>query len=963
MTALVDAERLDAHTPVSPRSAQEISATLAQLADRYRDYHGSETAEAHSFLDRLFEAYGVDRFHAGVRYEDAQQRPDGSVGFVDAIWPGRVLIEMKRPSEAPRLAQHHAQAFAYWRQAADHTTQVEAPRYTVLCAFHRFLVYELGRYPDHPLIDLTLDELPERQGALRFLAGQQPSLVAPDRELTAAAAEQVVALYHDLVARDAAEADELQRFILQTVWCLFASDLGILDGHPVREVTHDLLSDQEGRRSSAAELGHLYRLLNTPDRLHPDEPTRTHERQGGVFAGKTRFVNGGLFAEPAAVHLEPHELQRLADIGAYRWRDVEPTIFGSLIEGFLERERAIEDPGARSRFGVHFTHADDIRKLVFPTIVEPWTAAIKGADTVDAAIAVLERLSRFRVLDPACGSGNFLYIAYQEIRELERTARDRVNELAAAAGKPIPDTTNLQYPLHNLHGIEIDPFAARVAQVVLWMGHELAGRRLDTPEPLLPLPDLSQQLLQADALATNWPPADAIIGNPPYIGSQRMRRALGDETLQQIINQFGCGVRDYSVYWFRKAANHLPPGGRAGLVATNSIAQENAREASLDYVVERGGVLVDVVPTQQWQGDANVHVALINWIHQPPPDQQPAEFRIDHTPVESGIGTDLRPAAVSTVGAVELDANDGIAFQGPIPGNRGFIIDDETAQELLSRSDADYRQVVKRYLDADDIFSSPTQKPSRWIIDFGHMSLEEAQQFSAALEIVTDKVRPERQRVRRESNRRRWWQFVEPRRARRQALAPLERYLAVGRHGKRTLFTWCNPSWIASDATVTIALDGDYHVGVLSSNIHVLWAGYRGSTIKDDPRYTHTTVFRSFPWPNPDHATRERIEASARRLLAERRAACQHADAGLTEIYNIVDEGGYQDLARAHRELDRAVAAAYGWPERISKNAYEVIPRLMDLNRRIADGEIDYDPFADHPSARQSAPQSDEQLF
>lgn len=961
MTALVDAERLDAHTPVSPRSAQEISAALAELADRYRDYHGSETAETHSFLDRLFHAYGVDRFHAGVRYEDAQQRPDGSVGFVDAIWPGRVLIEMKRPSEAPRLAQHHAQAFAYWRQAADPTTQVEAPRYTVLCAFHRFLVYEFGRYPEHPLIDLTLDELPERQGALRFLAGQQPSLVAPDRKLTAEAAEQVVALYHDLVDRDAADADELQRFILQTVWCLFASDLGILEGHPVREVTQDLLADQAGRRSSAAELGHLYRLLNTPDRLHPEQPTRTHERQGGLFAGNTRYVNGGLFAEPAAVHLERDELQRLADIGAYRWRDVEPTIFGSLIEGFLERDRVIDDPGARSRFGVHFTHADDIRKLVVPTIVEPWTAAIKEASTVDEAVDVLDRLTRFRVLDPACGSGNFLYIAYQEIRELERAARDRIEELAGAAGKTIPDTSNLQYPLRNLHGIEIDPFAVRVAQVVLWMGHELAGRRLDTPEPLLPLPDLSQQILQADALGIDWPPADAIIGNPPYIGSQRMRRALGAEALNEIENRFGCGIRDYCVYWFRKAADHLPAGGRAGLVATNSIAQESARRVSLDYVVDRGGVLVDVVPTQQWQGDANVHVALINWVHQPPPDQQPTEFRIDHTPIERGIGADLRPAAVSVVTAVELAANDGIAFQGPNPVGKGFILDEDEALTLLRRTDADYSQVVRPYLDADDISGSRTQEPSRWIIDFGTMELENARQYPAALAIVRERVKPERENNAQASRRERWWRFGAAGSSLRRAVAPLHRYIAVGRHGKRTLFVWCNSHWLASDATVTVALDGDYHFGVLSSNIHVLWAGYRGSTIKDDPRYTHTTVFRSFPWPDPDPGTRERIEAAARNLLAERRTACQHAAAGLTDVYNLVDEGGYQKLARAHQELDQAVAAAYGWPEKISNNAYEVIPQLMELNRRIANGEIDYAPFADHPTRQTTS--TDEQLF
>lgn len=960
--ATVNTETLDQHTALTARSAQEITSALTAFVTNWQNYDGGEVEEAHTFLDQLFEAYGLDRRGAGVRYESTLRRADGTTGFTDAILPGKLLIEMKRPSKATTLEGDREQAFGYWQEVGSRDEGVPAPRYTLLCAFHRFMVYEFGRYPREPIADFTLDELPDSQGALRFLTGQRPTVVQPNRALTAVAAEGVVSLYHGLIARDAAEPTELRSFILQTVWCLFASDLGVLAGYPVQEIISDLLTDSQDRRSSAAELGHLYRLLNLPDQHHPDRPSAVHQHQGGVFAGKTKFVNGGLFATPAAVHLTREELEKLREIGKYRWRDVDPTIFGSLIEGFLERDRAIVDPGARRQFGVHYTHSDDIRKIVGPCIVEPWQARIQRANSVDRALEVLASLCELRVLDSACGSANFLYIAYQEIRALEREARDKVEQLARASGVEPPDTRHLQFPLQNLHGIELDEFAVQVARVVLWMGHEIAGRDQGTPEPLLPLPDLSATIVQGDALEMEWPDVDVIISNPPFNGSQRLREAIGDDAIERLKSQFGIGVKDYCVYWFRKAVEHLPPGGRAGLVATNSIAHGGTREASLDHVVEKGGVLLDVVPSQTWQGDAAVHVAIVNWIHQPDGDAGSFEYRIDHAPIHGGIGSDLRPAALSVVSAVELPANDGIAFQGPIPGNRGFVLDDEAAAELIRRDDADYAQVVKRYLTSDDIASSPAQEPSRWIIDFGHRELQDARKFPAAIEIVERDVKPERIKVRRESNRRRWWQFVEPRRGRRAAIADLSRYLAVGRHGKRILLTWCEPEWIASDATVTIALDGDYHFGVLTSRAHVLWAAYRGSTIETRPRYTHTTVFRSFPWPAPDGQQREAIAAAAREVAEQRTSACTDANAGLTDVYNIVEDGGYPDLMVAHRDLDRAVAAAYGWPVSIAGDAYELIPRLLALNHEIDAGTIDYEPFEDRP-ARQDGEGATSRLF
>jgi hypothetical protein len=394
-------------------------------------------------------------------------------------------------------------------------------RYVVLCAFGSFEVWEPGRFPTQPRRTFTLAELPDFYDSLAFIADLPPTFLAARRELTTEASERTVALYRLLNNRGAHTPDELQRFILQTVWCLFASSLGMLPGQPVRKIVASLRADDAGQRSSAAELGHLYTLLNTEDvdRLG----------QGGVYAD-SRYVNGGLFAQPARVHLEPAELDVLAQIADFDWGAVEPTIFGSLIEGFLPRERGAANAGSRSQFGVHYTHESDIMKIVGPSIVDPWTERLEGCATPGEAEHVLQQLCDLIVLDPACGCGNFLYVAYRELRELEAAAKARIDLLAHAAGIQAPDPDQLPHvALANIRGIELDPFAVRVTRLVLWMGHKLAADRHGAAEPPLPLPALEQAIVGGDALKLEWPQADVIIGNPPFNGSQHLRGDLGKD--------------------------------------------------------------------------------------------------------------------------------------------------------------------------------------------------------------------------------------------------------------------------------------------------------------------------------------------------------------------------------------------------------------------------------------------------
>lgn len=318
-------------------SGEEIQSALRRFVVRWRDYTGSESGGAQTFLNELFGCYGTDRHASGATFEDSK----ASTGIMDLYWAGHCIIEMKAPSRASKLAEHRAQALDYWRESSDVEQGIEAPRYVVLCAFQRFEVWQPGQFPTSPVADFTLDELPDKYERLLFLSGigARVTFVDHHRTLTTAATQVISSLYHSLADRGAAPVDELQRFVLQTVWCLFAEDLGMLDGYPLQSIVEQLQRDPT--RSSFNDLGGLYDVLNQKG---------NHNRRG-VLAG-TRYVNGDLFARPAKVHLDPPELQLLARACEFDWRKVNPTIFGSLLEGVLgERRREL---------GAHYTHDSEI---------------------------------------------------------------------------------------------------------------------------------------------------------------------------------------------------------------------------------------------------------------------------------------------------------------------------------------------------------------------------------------------------------------------------------------------------------------------------------------------------------------------------------------------------------------------------------------------------------------------------
>lgn len=901
-----------------PLTDEQIRRRLVEFARRWDNRECGERAEAQTFLNELFECYGQRRQDV-ARFEDAQHGR-----FLDLFYPGVCIVEMKASSETPKLSTHRRQAIDYWLDSADVETDLKAPPYVVLCSFHKFEVWEPGSFPKQPRTELTLAELPDRWDSLSFLAGREPVFAGGSFDLTKDAVAKIARLNNLLQAgRTTEEAEQVNHFVFQCLWCMFAEDLGMLPNRMFSRLLKGLLDDPG--RSSVDELGQLFQYLNDPSETRPE---------AGKYKG-TPYANGGLFALPSRVHLKPEEVELLLEAAQSDWAKVDPSVFGGLLEGGLARDK-------KWQLGAHYTHEVDIQKIVQPTIVRPWRDRIAAIKTHDDAVAAQRELLDYVVLDPACGSGNFLYVAYRELRLIERRVNAREAKLREAEGKPAAAGGPVTYPLENIKGIEYDGFAVELAKVTLWMGHKLAVEEIGADEATLPLAKLDG-IVNGDALKVEWPRADAIIGNPPFHGAKLLRRVLGDQYVDWLDSEFKCGLKDYCVYWYRLAHDRLEPGKRAGLVGTNSISQNTARSASLQYIVDNGGVITDAVSSQVWPGDAAVHVSIVNWVKEPKGE---LEIRIlDGVELGEAIAPSLRPDSLAVDKGQVLGANAKRSFIGPVPGASGYVISEVEALSLLKNHGDLWKDVIRPYLVGEDLTSEPLATPSRWIIDFAARTLEEAGAYSDALAIVRERAKPEKDKVKRTAYRENWWRFSEPIRDMRIALKSLGRYIACAAQAKRIMFAWQDVWTCPSNATVVFAFDDDYSFGVLTSRIHTEWARAQSSTLKSDIRYTPTTAFATFPWPDPTDEQRAKIGDLAKQIVELRSQICTKNQYGLTKLYNAVDDGAYADFRKLHEDLDKNVAAAYGWPKKVAQDADECNRRLLALNLKIAAGELEYDPF------------------
>ncbi|MGO8928830.1 MAG: DNA methyltransferase [Limisphaerales bacterium] len=862
---------------------------LSQFAAWVRhNITGDEKGQAQIFLDRLFQAFGqpgVLDVGGQIEFRLRKAAEDGGgTAFADLVWKPVVLVEMKR--RGTDLQKHFRQAFDYWVRITG-----GRPRYVVLCNFDEFWVYDFDSDVDAPKDKLALTELPQRWGPLAFLAPGSPGpKFLYDREaVTRIAADKLAALFSRLLKRGV-ERPLAQHFTLQMLIALFAEDIDLLPRYFVSELLEECTTPAD----TYDLIGGLFEAMN----LNPPAA-------GGRFKG-VRYFNGGLFLEPARVELTDNELVLLREAAKDDWSKVQPEIFGTLFEHSVSNPGALVDE--RRAFGIHFTRPTEIMKIVQPTIIEPWTEQIETAKTLTRLHELLDRLHHFSVLDPACGCGNFLYIAYRALKRLEARIYERID--AEFPSRAEPGQVRLSFlSAQNFHGLDINPLAVEIAKVAMMVARKLAIDELHIAEQPLPLDNLDRNFLVADALLTpdgqpaNWPKADVIIGNPPFIGAKMLKPERGPDYVKAVRRAYPDvpGMADYCVYWFRKAHDHLPPctaadpvAGRAGLVGTQNIRNNQSRVGGLDYIA-RTGTIIEAVDNQPWSGEANVHVSIANWVKTQDaallPKTRKLWFKVEPVAAakklhKRGTGQaskeyeldfrDCRQINSALSDRVDVSGAKILAFananfvvcQGITPGHDGFVLAPSEREDLV-QADAASVGIIFPYLIGRELVSGDGQ-PERFLIDFGQMTVLDAQKYSSAFKHVQTTVLPairqkadteEKTESAHKDQLERWWL---PWRARREliaAIAKLPRYLVCSRVTKRPVFVFVHASIRPGDALQSFAFADDYSFGILQSSAHWLWFITKCSKFKSDFRYTPESVFDTFPWPQFEAGSSRREEA------------------------------------------------------------------------------------------------------
>jgi hypothetical protein len=679
--------------------------------------------------------------------------------------------------------------------------------------------------------------------------------------------------------------------------------------------------------------------------------------KGGEFGLESiRHFNGNLFDDAWMPALTAEDVQRITDTSGLDWSAVDPSIFGTLFERGL-------DPSKRSQLGAHFTSKADIELLVDAVVMQPlrqeWAevrqtvecllttgkkkpgpgiakklnpAELRKATRSAESILhqFLVRLQNLKVLDPACGSGNFLYVTLQKLKDLEKEVILCSTDHGLGAFLPLVGPWQLQ-------GIEINPYAFDLAQMTVWIGwlqwvrtngfgvpSEPILRRLDQNfqcrDAILDLSD------PANPKEPDWPKVDFIVGNPPFLGGKFLRRELNDDYVNQLFSVWKERVPaevDLCCYWFEKARAHIQAGRcwRAGLLATQGI-RGGANRDVLKKIQDTGGIFW-AISDKEWILDgANVHVSLIGF------DDGSETTRVLDGAAVSTINANLSTATDITQARI-LSENQGIAFMGDTKVGP-FEIPEALAHAWLplrnpnGKSNAD---VVRPWANGLEV----TRTPQRlWIVDFPpRMSETEAAQYEAPFEYIRTHAKPLRAQNKRRVYANRWWIHAEARPDMRRALSGLSRFLVTPRVSKHRIFAWLNGDVLPDCQLIVVARADDYFFGVLHSRPHEVWALTLGTRLETRPRYTPTTCFETFPFPKATPSQEQAIAVAARAMETGRQnwlGDRSDKKRTLTALYNQRPTW----LVDAHAQLDAAIIAAYGWEPSIGNE--EILRELLALN-------------------------------
>jgi SAM-dependent methyltransferase len=922
--------------------ATQPSLTPAAFAAKWHGVTTTEKASAQEHFIDLCRMLGeptpheADPIGAQYAFEKRVSKAAGGDGFAD-VW--------KRDFFAWEYKGRNKDLRAAYVQLMGYKDDLGNPPLLVVSDLERIEIHTnfTGLSPIVKLV--TLDDLAanDPSDALQLL---RDVFTAPEElrpriapaQITEQAARHVAEIAQSLRSRGH-DPQRVAHFLDRILFCLFAEDAGLLP----KGIFSRLSQASRGRSDVfTTALADLFAKMS---------------KDGGLFGTEEiDWFNGGLFESGDVLPLIGSEINTLVEVSKLNWALIEPAIFGTLFERGL-------DPDQRAQLGAHYTDREAIWGLVEPVILRPLrrefaamqarvtelllagrkvTKATPRAQNPEAVFEdFLERLRRVRVLDPACGSGNFLIVSLWALKDLEFEAI-HWGSLVLKRPMQLP-----QIGPEAVLGIEINAYAAELARVTIWIGeiqwmirHGLGYRRdpilkslhhIETRDALLNLSD------PANPREAEWPEAEFIVGNPPFLGGKWMRRAFGDVHLDTLFRVFDGRVprnADFVTYWHEKARVQIERrrSRRAGLLATQGIRHSASRPV-LDAIKGSGDIFFARADEPWILAGASVHISFVAQ-----DDGSEANRELDGQPV-AAINPNLT-AGSDVTQARRLLVNAATCFMSATKGGP-FEIEATTAAWMLAQPNPDGRantDVLRPWMNAADLMG---RSRGMWIIDFGvGMPEGEAALYEAPFEYVRQNVLPVRQKSR--TTIESWWQLERPRPEMRASIASLTRILVTPAVSRHRVFCWLGAHVLPDHRILVIARDDDYTLGVLHSRVHEIWARATGGQLREAESgftYTPTTCFETFPFPDPTPEQRERVGEAARRLVELRDGwlnppGLDPADLAKRTLTNLYNQRPTW-LANAHADLDAAVFAAYRWPTDLADA--EMLERLLDLNLERAD--------------------------
>jgi type II restriction/modification system DNA methylase subunit YeeA len=907
-------------------------------------------------------------------FEADADKPEGERGWADAWYKNKFIWEYKGP---------HGNLDAAYQQLLLYKDSLGNPPLLITSDIQIIYIHTNFTNTVKKIFPVTFDTLLDGPGVeLLRLAFYDPEKLRPTQtqeQVTKATARDFVEVAEKLRTYTSGKnipPEQLAHFLVRLLFCLFAEDIKLLP--------NDIFSKLIRADLNAAQFEQSLRMLFAA------------MRTGGIFGVEPILhFNGGLFDNdfvPETVHGDI--VGPLRNASQHDWSRIDPSIFGTLFERIIDESK-------RAQLGAHYTSKDDILLVVEPVLMQPlrekWQIARMNAETTarsekaDEAFGLLKtfsnELAALRVLDPACGSGNFLYLALRQLLDLQK----EIITLAARLGLP---EIELSVGPHQIYGIEINPYAHELAQITVWIGYlqwRVENGFAHMEEPILkPLKQIehrdailrtSHPVGETDNIVASdepvWPEVDFIIGNPPFLGSRKMRPVLGNsycDALFKVYEKRVDGLPDLVCYWFEKAQKQIAEGKakRAGLLATQAIRGGTNRQV-LDAIKDNGDIFM-AWSDKEWILDgATVHVSIIGF-----DDGSESNKSLDGIPVAS-INSDLT-ADVDISGGLILPENQNISFQGVVLRGK-FDISRREVNDLLKRTDnpngRPNSDVIRSRRTGEDIVN---RNSDSFVVDFGiNMPLEEASKYLGPFEYLKQNVYEMRQKANQAVAREKWWIHWNPRNQMRAALVKIPRYIATPRVAKHRIFVWLINEILPDAQLVVFARDDDYFFGVLHSVIHEFWSRRKGTQLRDAEsgfRYTSTTTFETFPFPwppgkEPQSDPRVQAIAAAAKQLDDFRtewlipsSSLYSGSIGekilqkrtLTNLYNALslyrqqykgkqrDMDAWRDspsgpiasledaemLDHLHIALDHAVLDAYGWPHNLSEE--QILERLLALN-------------------------------